>query len=311
MIPSVLPPAPAGPRTDRQRRSAAARSASRWRVTVTSRSCRHRSCPPACSTRGDCPPTTRGARTTAVLNPLEADRPQLATTLLPALLEALGRNVSRGAVDVALFAIAQVVQPTDADPGASSSIPIDRRPTDDEIATLDASLPRQPQHVAAVLTGLREPARPVGAGPAGRGRRRVRGGPDHRAAHAGSRCTLRAAQLPAVASRAGAPRCSSRRHVGRARRAAASRRDRAGRPAEGHLRGRAQPRRDSRSSSRCRRRGCRRSRRCSRTSAWSSATTSPRRRSSMRSATAPANCSRTCSCSTSTPARRSARTASR
>ena len=35
--------------------------------------------------------------TTQVLNPLEADRPQLATTLLPALLEALARNVSRGA----------------------------------------------------------------------------------------------------------------------------------------------------------------------------------------------------------------------
>ncbi|MDT7765910.1 MAG: phenylalanyl-tRNA synthetase beta chain, partial [Mycobacterium sp.] len=46
-------------------------------------------------------------RTTQVLNPLESDRPRLATTLLPALLEALGRNVSRGTVDVALYAIAQ------------------------------------------------------------------------------------------------------------------------------------------------------------------------------------------------------------
>ena len=42
--------------------------------------------------------------TTQVLNPLEADRPHLATTLLPGLLEALARNVSRGIVDVALFA---------------------------------------------------------------------------------------------------------------------------------------------------------------------------------------------------------------
>jgi phenylalanyl-tRNA synthetase beta chain len=41
--------------------------------------------------------------TTSVLNPLEAERPHLATTLLPALLEALSRNVSRGFVDVALF----------------------------------------------------------------------------------------------------------------------------------------------------------------------------------------------------------------
>ncbi|OAN33343.1 phenylalanine--tRNA ligase subunit beta [Mycolicibacterium iranicum] len=101
--------------------------------------------------------------TTKVLNPLEADRPSLATTLLPGLLEALSRNVSRGAVDISLFAIAQVVEPT-SETRAVERIPNDRRPTDDEIAVLDASLPRQPQHVGAVLAGLREPAGPWGAG---------------------------------------------------------------------------------------------------------------------------------------------------
>jgi phenylalanyl-tRNA synthetase beta chain len=101
--------------------------------------------------------------TTQVLNPLEADRPHLATTLLPGLLEALARNVSRGIVDVALFAVAQVVQPTEQTKGVEL-IPVNRRPTDDEIAGLDASLPRQPQHVAAVLTGLREPRGPWGEG---------------------------------------------------------------------------------------------------------------------------------------------------
>lgn len=101
--------------------------------------------------------------TIKVLNPLEADRPELATTLLPALLEALGRNVSRGLGDAALFAIAQVVQPTEMTRGVDL-IPVDRRPTDAEIATLDASLPRQPQHVAAVLAGLREPRGPWGPG---------------------------------------------------------------------------------------------------------------------------------------------------
>ena len=101
--------------------------------------------------------------TTQVLNPLEADRPHLATTLLPGLLEALARNVSRGIVDVALFAIAQVVQPTEQTKSVGR-IPVQRRPTDEEIALLDASLPRQPQHVAAVLTGLREPRGPWGEG---------------------------------------------------------------------------------------------------------------------------------------------------
>ncbi|AWV47984.1 phenylalanine--tRNA ligase subunit beta [Mycobacterium leprae] len=101
--------------------------------------------------------------TTRVLNPLESNRPQLATTLLPALLEALVSNVSRGIIDVALFAIAQVVEPTEWT-GGIGSIPVDRRLTDAEIALLDASLPRQPQHVAAVLAGLREPRGPWGPG---------------------------------------------------------------------------------------------------------------------------------------------------
>ncbi|WP_343600616.1 phenylalanine--tRNA ligase subunit beta [Mycobacterium sp.] len=101
--------------------------------------------------------------TIRVLNPLEADRPDLATTLLPGLLEALGRNVSRGIVDVALFAIAQVVQPTERTRGVEP-IPVHRRPTEAEIALLDASLPRQPQHVAVVLTGLRELRGPWGPG---------------------------------------------------------------------------------------------------------------------------------------------------
>jgi phenylalanyl-tRNA synthetase beta chain len=101
--------------------------------------------------------------TTQVLNPLEADRPHLATTLLPALLEALVRNVSRGLVDVALYALAQVVQPTEETRGVQP-IPVHRRPTDTEIALLDASLPRQPQHVAAVLAGLRERRGPWGPG---------------------------------------------------------------------------------------------------------------------------------------------------
>lgn len=109
------------------------------------------------------PPEDPRRASTRVLNPLEADRPQLATTLLPGLLEALVRNVSRGAVDVALYAIQQVVEQT-SETRAVERIPNDRRPTDEEIATLDASLPRQPQHVGAVLTGLREPAGPWGPG---------------------------------------------------------------------------------------------------------------------------------------------------
>ena len=103
-------------------------------------------------------------RTTAkVLNPLETDRPELASTLLPGLLEVLARNISRGTVDVALFAVAQVVQPT-SESRAVDLVPTHRRPTEGEVAMLNGSLPRQPQHVGVVLTGLRERRGPWGPG---------------------------------------------------------------------------------------------------------------------------------------------------
>lgn len=100
--------------------------------------------------------------TVCVLNPLEADRPQLASTLLPAVLEALSRNVSRGMNDVALFTIAQVVQSV----GAVSfpDVTPTRRPSDAEIAGIDAALPTQPQHIAVALSGLAEPRGPWGPG---------------------------------------------------------------------------------------------------------------------------------------------------
>jgi len=96
-------------------------------------------------------------RTAAVLNPLESDRAQLATTLLPALLEALVRNVSRGQRDVALYGVAQVVLPGEAGPPVAA-LPVDRRPTDEQIAAIEVALPAQPVRVAAVLAGQRERA---------------------------------------------------------------------------------------------------------------------------------------------------------
>ncbi|KQY05928.1 phenylalanine--tRNA ligase subunit beta [Mycobacterium sp. Root135] len=101
--------------------------------------------------------------TMSVLNPLEADRPRLASTLLPGLLEALTRNVSRGATDDALFGIQQVVLAT-PQTKTVERLPVDRRPTAAEMALIDGALPRQPLHVAAVLTGMRQPAGPWGPG---------------------------------------------------------------------------------------------------------------------------------------------------
>ncbi|UVS80166.1 phenylalanine--tRNA ligase subunit beta [Actinokineospora sp. UTMC 2448] len=102
-------------------------------------------------------------RTLSVLNPLEADRHALATTLLPGLLDTLTRNVSRGARDVALFHIGQVVLPRHQS-APMPDVAVTARPGDDELGMLAAALPNQPVHVAAVLAGNRTRAGWWGAG---------------------------------------------------------------------------------------------------------------------------------------------------
>ncbi|GAA2069492.1 phenylalanine--tRNA ligase subunit beta [Williamsia deligens] len=101
--------------------------------------------------------------TVRVLNPLESDRAELATTLVPNLIEMAIRNIARGQRDVALYAIGQVVQ---ADEHARPIGPIDvsARPSDEQIAALYASLPRQPLAVGILLAGNREPSGPWGPG---------------------------------------------------------------------------------------------------------------------------------------------------
>ncbi|MGH3787406.1 MAG: phenylalanine--tRNA ligase subunit beta [Pseudonocardiaceae bacterium] len=90
--------------------------------------------------------------TITLLNPLESDRDQLATTLLPGLLEALIRNVARGQRDVALYGMAPVVQPRAGD-AEMPDVGVLHRPSDDEVAALIGALPTQPLHVGVVLTG--------------------------------------------------------------------------------------------------------------------------------------------------------------
>jgi phenylalanyl-tRNA synthetase beta chain len=90
--------------------------------------------------------------TVTLLNPLESDRDQLATTLLPGLLEALVRNVARGQRDVALYGMAPVVQPHAGTP-AMPNVGVLSRPSPAELAALIGALPGQPLHVGAVLAG--------------------------------------------------------------------------------------------------------------------------------------------------------------
>ncbi|MBA2946368.1 phenylalanine--tRNA ligase subunit beta [Streptomyces himalayensis] len=96
-------------------------------------------------------------RTVKLVNPLSDEEPALRTTLLPGLLGALRRNDGRGSHDLALFETGLVFRPTGEEP-VPVRLPVDRRPTDEEIAGLNAALPSQPRRVAVVLAGAREQA---------------------------------------------------------------------------------------------------------------------------------------------------------
>ncbi|MBV7695420.1 phenylalanine--tRNA ligase subunit beta [Streptomyces sp. TRM70350] len=97
-------------------------------------------------------------RVVKLVNPLNDEEPALRTSLLPGLLGALRRNDGRGSHDLALFETGLVFLPRAERGGTAGHLPVDRRPTDEEIAALNAALPEQPRHVAVVLAGAREQA---------------------------------------------------------------------------------------------------------------------------------------------------------
>ncbi|MFI8827158.1 phenylalanine--tRNA ligase subunit beta [Streptomyces sp. NPDC053431] len=97
-------------------------------------------------------------RVVKLVNPLSDEEPALRTTLLPGLLGALRRNDGRGSHDLALFETGLVFRPTEGQPGVAVRLGVDGRPSDEEIARVNAALPDQPRRVAVVLSGAREQA---------------------------------------------------------------------------------------------------------------------------------------------------------
>ena len=55
-----------------------------------------------------------------------------------------------------LFEVGRVFLPRAGQPIGTTRLPVDRRPTDDELAALDAGLPRQPRRLAVVVAGKSE-----------------------------------------------------------------------------------------------------------------------------------------------------------
>ncbi|MFI7017999.1 phenylalanine--tRNA ligase subunit beta [Streptomyces sp. NPDC050164] len=96
-------------------------------------------------------------RVVKLSNPLSDEEPALRTTLLPGLLAALRRNDGRGSHDLALFESGLVFRPRE-EQRIAAVLPVEGRPTDEELAELNAALPEQPRHAAVVLAGAREQA---------------------------------------------------------------------------------------------------------------------------------------------------------
>ncbi|MEV6122776.1 phenylalanine--tRNA ligase subunit beta [Streptomyces sp. NPDC052077] len=102
-------------------------------------------------------------RVVRLANPLNDEEPALRTSLLPGLLTALRRNDGRGAHDLALFETGLVFHPRDGG-GPAARPSVERRPSAEDLAALNAALPLQPRHVAVVLSGAREQSGWWGAG---------------------------------------------------------------------------------------------------------------------------------------------------
>ena len=88
-------------------------------------------------------------------NPLAGDRPYLRREILLTLMRTVQRNIRRDNPQASSYEIGQVFE-WDPQAPAIPALLGGVRPTDEQIAALDAGLPYQPLHVAGVFTGLVE-----------------------------------------------------------------------------------------------------------------------------------------------------------
>ncbi|MBC9956995.1 phenylalanine--tRNA ligase subunit beta [Yimella sp. cx-51] len=88
--------------------------------------------------------------TVRVANPLSEEEPLIRTAVLPNVLDALRRNVSRGQHEVALFEHGLVI----AGPaGRAPTYPVGTYPGAEAVAQIEEAVPAQPRHLAWAMTG--------------------------------------------------------------------------------------------------------------------------------------------------------------
>lgn len=99
----------------------------------------------------------KNAPTVKLANPLQGEAGEMRTAILPGLVEAAKRNLSRGLTDLAIFEEGSVFQPA-ATIVANAELPAGNQlPTQEQLAALQATIPAQPRHLAALFTGNRTP----------------------------------------------------------------------------------------------------------------------------------------------------------
>jgi len=95
-----------------------------------------------------------GVTTISLANALDPDAATMRRSLLPGLAAIAHRNVSRGLTDLALFEVGTVFLPESGRAYGSTSLPVGNQlPDDATLASLRASIPQQPWHVAALFLG--------------------------------------------------------------------------------------------------------------------------------------------------------------
>jgi len=91
-------------------------------------------------------------RAVRVANPLAETEPELRTALLGGLIITALRNLSRGNRNLALFELG-VVFIAQPDAGPAPVAGVEHRPSESEIAAMNAPIPHQPWHLGVLLCG--------------------------------------------------------------------------------------------------------------------------------------------------------------
>ncbi|GGF03260.1 phenylalanine--tRNA ligase subunit beta [Mycetocola zhadangensis] len=151
-IPSVLPVAPPGrglTRSQRVRRTVADTLAAAGSTEIVAFPFL-----PASENDKFGSPTAGSVPAIKVANALDASAPYLRTSLIPGLISAAKRNLSRGLTDVSLFELGLVFTPENGKRYGQAELPSGvARPTDEQLAELNAGIPPQPRHVGVLIVG--------------------------------------------------------------------------------------------------------------------------------------------------------------